>query len=685
MAGSACKGRLGRDALLALALLLLAVLTPVLALRFARPLLLDFGPNDADYVRGFRQDWERDGRTRFHWTTQAANVRLPLRIAGEGPLLRLRYRRHFVEPATVRLTLEGRNVASFQARADPKQAYPLLEVALPTLEGRHPFVLSIEAPSELDRPLGIALDWMELVPRAGTRLALPGSALVRFGLAALAAFLLPRLAGARSIAAAVHGLGLVALGAWGAQRNVLAFERVLREGLAAYLVVGFAALGIVILSRFHSMLGHEKRSTVAGGLVICVLVAMAVRLAILLHPQFYYPDVRVHSTFALLLARRGLSQLGLAFIESQFRYSLGLQQVGAHWYAMPYPPGFYVLASPLIALLGYRPEVAVSLLAAAFNSVETLLVFAIARALGLGLASGFASSAVVPLLPLFLARLSLAYFPAIVGHAFDALAIAFFLANRRSLKEQRAVLGLACMLLMSFLVYAQSVVSLTLLLGLFVGFELFAERNVDARRRALGVVGACVVAGLTAFAVFYVRYVPALQAMSEGRAVPEERILLERFEREERARAGANEEIAREDPDPYAGANFDPLRGIRKAAWRLYVFYGLFAPVLVWGFLRLVFALSGAEARFAWAWALTYLLLNFASGSLPGPNLLRYSKDLEVIAPLACLSLGSVLLALWQPGDRWKRLVAAGLGLGWAAFGATRAVQYLTETFVLER
>jgi hypothetical protein len=60
---------------------------------------------------------------------------------------------------------------------------------------------------------------------------------------------------------------------------------------------------------------------------------MAVRETLLLHPRFFYPDVRVHAAMALLVARRGFAELGSAFLESQFRLSLGLQQVGEHWYA----------------------------------------------------------------------------------------------------------------------------------------------------------------------------------------------------------------------------------------------------------------------------------------------------------------------------------------------------------------
>jgi hypothetical protein len=47
-------------------------------------LLLDFGPNDTGYVQGFRPEWERDGLTRFRWTTTSSAVSRRCR-ASRGP------------------------------------------------------------------------------------------------------------------------------------------------------------------------------------------------------------------------------------------------------------------------------------------------------------------------------------------------------------------------------------------------------------------------------------------------------------------------------------------------------------------------------------------------------------------------------------------------------------------------
>ena len=676
-----------RDVLVALAIALAAAALPQAALRFsARPLLLDFGPNDQDYVRGFRQDWERDGRTRFHWTTQAANVRLPLRIGGEGPLLRLRFRRHFVEPASVRLTVEGRTVAAFEAQADARAPYRVLELALPELLGRQPFVLSIDAPSSIDRPLGIALDWMELERRPGTRASLLAQTLARAVLAALAAFLLPRLAGAPRGLAAAHAAALIALSAWGARIDAIAFERIVREGLPAYLAVGCAAVcATLVFSRQQDELAAIERSRIAGALVVLALTGMAVRETLLLHPRFFYADVRVHAAMALLVARRGFAELGSAFLESQFRLSLGLQQVGEHWYAFPYPPGFYVLAAPLIAVLGYRPEVAVSLLAAAVNSLEALLVFVIARQLGLSPAAAVASGAVVPLLPLFLARLTLGYFPALFGHAFDALVLAWLLARRGSLTSRGSWLSLAALLALAFLAYTQSALNLLIVFGLFCAIDLARERSRAALSRTLALALAFGLAGVIAFGAFYFRYLPMLDAMRSGQPVPQERVLLERLEREEKARVAIGEPAHVEEADPYTGPDFDLFRGLRKAGWRLYVFYGAFAVLVVWGFVRLALSLPSDLARIAVAWGLTYVVLNLLSGSLPGPNLVRYNKDLEIVAPLVCLSLASVGFRLAERAQPVRRALAIVLAIAWTAFGVSRAAESLRAGFSLER
>ena len=151
-----------------------------------------------------------------------------------------------------------------------------------------------------------------------------------------------------------------------------------------------------------------------------------------------------------------------------------------------------------------------------------------------------------------------------------------------------------------------------------------------------------------------------------------------------RARASIGEQAVEEEVDPYAGPGLDPGRGLRKAGWRLYVFYGAFAPVVVLAFVVLAHTLPKHIASFVWAWGATYVVLNFLSGGLPGPNLVRYNKDLEIVAPLACIALGAGWERLWSHGN-WRRALAVGAGSAWVLYGALRALQSLAASSVIER
>jgi hypothetical protein len=673
------RARLAAVGLLGLA----AWWAPELAARHARPALLDLGPNDSGYVRGFREDWERDGLTRFHWAGAAAELRLPVRVIGDGHVLRMRVRRHFIEPSHVRLTIEGRTAAAFDIQADTKVPYRTLEFALPPLEGRGAFDLALQAASEHPSPWSLAFDWMEIERRGiGARFGLLPSTRVFAVIAILGALLAPWLAGLDPRWAAGHALALLAATTWGMHHDVVAAERVLREGVAAYVVVAAMALALARWRRSREALAVTT-PWVAGGLVLLVLVALELRLAILLHPRFYYPDVRVHAQFAWELGRRGLVTFLSRFTENQYRYSLGLQLENGHWYAFPYPPAFYLLCWPLVRV-GYRPEVAVSLLAAMVNSLEALIVFGIARRLERTEGLSFAAAAAVPVLPLFIARLSLAYFPALVGHGVDALVILYLVAHLDRLAQRRVVLALGALLASALLTYTQSLLNFAVLLSLFLGLQIAFDRTVEGRRRQLGLAAAGILGATLSFALFYGRYVPILFDMRRGVPMAEERVLLDKQEQQARQAALSGQELPppEQDDDPYTGPRTNVWRGLRKAGWRLYVFYGLFAPVVAAGALLAWRRTARPEAaRFVAAWALTYLVLNLASGGLPGPNLVRYNKDLEVVAPLCCLGLASAGAWLWSR----TRGAALAYGAAFWLFGLLRARGYFLEKLFLDR
>ena len=652
-----------------------------LGVDWARTALLDFGPNDVGHVQGFRPDWERDGHTRFRWTGTSSTVTLPFRVVGEGHRLRLRLRRHLVEPARVTLKIEGRSVAVFEIQADTRVPYRIVDVPLPRLEGRHPFVLAIEAPSDNPRPLGLAMDWMEITRTSSpARFLPPASLLARATLIGLIAFLVPRLAGAPVVFSFVHSLLLSLALCVGCLRDPMAAERILREGSPVYAVVSFVVVLLLRWRRCRAVLGVESQS-LSGSLATLTLVALAIRLTLLLHPQFYYPDVKVHALFAWELARHGPLAFLRDFTANQYRYSLGLQMENGHWYAFPYPPLFYALCWPVVSLAGYRPEVAVAVVAAAINSLELLVIFGIARALkGTAILAVFAAGAAV-LLPIFLARLTLAYFPALVGHAVDAVVILYLISRLGSLDRRGVVWRLGGLMGLAFLTYTQSLLNFAVLMGLFVTLQVGFDRSRAGLRAVTGLALASAL-GLALASGFYGRYVPIFLDMRRGVPMPEEQILLDKIAQQQKSAAAQDAAPADATPDdPYAGPGVDLVRGFRKAGWRLWIFYGLFAPVVVAGIVLLYARSEGAWARFIAAWALTYLVLNLASGGLPGPNLVRYNKDMEVVAPLCCIALATAGLWLWSR----VRPLGIAYGLSYVGFGAFRAWRYLTEKFGLER
>ncbi len=674
--------RARRDAATLVVLGLLGFFVPALAARFARPAVLNFGPNDAEYVRGFRPDWEQDERARFHWTTPAAAITLPIGVRGPDLKLHLRFRRHFVEPANVSLTVEGGSAGAFEARDDPRTGYRTVELPLPLLRGRQPLVIGVDAPSANPRPLGIALDWLEIERSGGEGEFLLGLATRYSVLIVVAlAFLGPRLAGAPWLAALAHALATFGAATLGFFWDIIAAERIVRLGLVPYVGVLLLALGLARLRPAREFFGLSTRD-LAGALVIVTMTALAVRLALLLHPQFYYPDVRIHARFAWQLLHDGPATFLRDFTANQYRHSLGLQLVNEHWYAFPYPPLFYFVAWPLLRFANYAPEASVAILAAVANSLEAFAVFAIARRLGAGAATALASAAAMPLLPIFLARLTLAYFPALFGHALDSLVILYLLTHLRNLARPRVVATLAAWVAVALLAYTQSLLNLGLLLPLFLIAQIAFDRSPGAWRRHAGLAVAGALGVLLAFAVFYGRYLPIVVEMRHGVPMPEERVLLEK--NAGNAASGGAVEARPEEDDPYAGPDLDLLRGFRKAGRRLYIFYGVFAPLCVAGVL-LVARLGGpTEARFVMVWASVYVLLNLASGGLPGPNLVRYNKDMEIVAPLCCIALGTLAVALWQRG-RAGRLAAVIVAGGFLVFGAWRAASYLAERFVFER
>jgi hypothetical protein len=653
------------------------VATSWVASRAVTRVLIKLGPNDGDYVSGFRTEWERDGYTRFRWTGLKAALRAPVRLTGDAFRLRMRVRRHFEDPARVRLATEGRVFAAFDLQADRRVAYRVFEFPLPRLAGAQPFEIDIDSRPTEARPLGMAMDWVE-IERTGSsgRVHLAAVAVARIVGLALLVYLTLRLAGSgRRLALASGAFLLVAVGV-GTAVDVVAAERIVRLGWPLVAGVGLITIVAVRSGPGRRALGLDS-PLVGGVLALLVLAAVAVRLVIVLHPQFFYPDVRIHGLVLWRLDRLGLAEFLRQFHEIQFRFSLGLQFVKERWYAMPYPPALYVLAWPLARFMGYAYETAVSVLPAALNALEVLLVFAVGRRLRLSAAAAAAGGGVLALLPLFLIRLSLGYFPAIVGHFFDALFILLVIVFLGRLGRPRVVLILGLVLGATLLTYTQSLLNFGILLPLFVIVELLVDRTPGRWARAWGLAAAGALGVLLSITLFYVRYVPAVRSMSRGEPMRGVEIKDEL----DRQRAQYAATALPDEDDPDAGPGLNPWRGVRKAARRMWVFYGAFAPLVLVGIVLIVARLEGSLLRFVVVWASVYLALNLASGGLPGPNLVRYNKDLEIVAPLFCLALGRLWEWLWLRG----RVFGSLAGAAYLLYGLWRASAALVARFFMER
>jgi hypothetical protein len=244
------------------------------------------------------------------------------------------------------------------------------------------------------------------------------------------------------------------------------------------------------------------------------------------------------------------------------------------------------------------------------------------------------------------------------------------------LRRPQTVLLLALLLALALLTYTQSLLNFGILLPAYLVLSLAGDRGFENVRRLSGLVVASVLGVSLALGLFYARYLPIFVDMQRGIPMPEEQILLDIFAKRE-AIAPTPPAAAETPDDPYAGPGVAPWRGIAKAAWRLWLFYGPFVVAVLLGLGLVTRAAPGLARPLLAAWALTYLLLNLASGGLPGPNLFRYNKDLEIVAPLAVLALGATAVWLWER----SRLLGAGFGAAFLVWSARRLLETLATTF----
>ena len=624
--------------------------------RFAHSAVVDLGPTDNHYATDFR-DIERDGPVYFRWSSVPSSiVSLPLRFCGPGQV-RLRVRRHFVDPALLSVSLSGVVLGQRSIRAREDHPYEVIEFQASQVTCSSNASVLLESNVESDRPLGVAVDWIEIRAPGGFRA--PAEAVLRGAfLVCLASLAFLASGSGIAVALTANGTLAVILGFAFAAAPIAA-ERALRGGLVALsltLILG------VVLARAVRIADLPTRYRTA--LVAITLVTLLSRGAFL-HTQAFYPDYRVHALVQQTLNRAGLSAFLDQLFEVQYARSLGLQQIEGRWYPFPYPPGAYLLAGGVGRLFGLDSLDAAMVTAVTFAALIPLLTLAIGMALGLGPLVGLSGAFFVSVQPLLVRRMALGYFPGLAGQFLDALAVLFLLAVLRRARRPLAGAWLTAALLAAFLVYTQSIANFGLLIAGLLAVET-ARQSPGGRAGALRVAAAGTLALVASAGAFYWRYLPVWENVESHRAQPESRVLDRLEDLRERQAMDAEIPDANDVNDPYAGSTLNPLRGLARLASRLWRFDGPFVLLLGIGGWLLLREAETPSRNIILAWAGVAVWISLLAAGLPSPNGFQHLKDLEFVTPLAGLAMGVGTVRVWER----RPAAAVALTAAWAAFAA---------------
>ena len=597
------------------------------------PLFVNLGAGDEAFARGFRA-WERDGlrasgETMFRWTLDGALVELPVRVRSGSLTARLRLARFTDRPADITLLSSGRMVERW---TQPPRGWRERTVELGEVRGAP--TLQFRTTPEDPEALGIALDWVEL---RGAGRVLPAPKLF-LGLLALflgvplALWLLAGPAPALGAAVATAAIGL-ALVMWDRLGGICALGAAGPPALVA------AALAAAIFR----LLARRWPDTVAGARALVVpAAALAVALAALSHPSYYYPDVDTHARY--LAAARADPYLLFDPGEYQDRTGAWTREIAGGRVAFPYSPVFHVAAWPLAVVFG--EVTAVKTAAVLALALTLLLVHGLARLLGLGPRAALLAQALAAFLPVTSSRLALALLPTLLGQALELLLLVHLMRRYPHLEGARDAATACAFLFAAQAAYTGSVLNVGAVVVLFAGGELLAGDRHKARR----LLGAWVIAAAAVVLLQYARFVPV-------------------FWREVLPHL-------REGPAPSGDETGSLAAGV---VHRAATFYDIVYPVLLVPGLVALRGAPRAPRRLLGSALLAGVLLLVLRYAVP--VLFRDVKEVELLAaPVAVVASAGVV---WIYGQgrfgRPAAAAAAGIALAW---GAQRAVAVYLERFL---
>jgi hypothetical protein len=508
---------------------------------------------------------------------------------------------------------------------------------------RGPLRIGVKTDSHERRNMGLRMDRLTVSVASGSLFKLTDRAGLRLLLTLALLF-----AGVWLLSESPLAAGIAAL-VWAAGFAALASADLFLAWRLTSLMPGMIVFGTLVL--FLARVAAERvfglDRTVARGLGAAALVVMVLRLALVSHPDFYYPDLLTHARVVEAIRSSGPSFF-LHPADALSAQGAWTKPVLGGVSALPYAVMFH---APFAVIAG-----AFSL---SMDEIETALkaVSCLVSVLPVLLAGALAARFSLPplgalllcLIPTYASRLSYALLPALWGHAFDlaALLVIATLLDLDGLKSRRSMAGAALALLIGHLAYTSSVVNEGAFAAVLV--VTVALSGAALRASAPRIALAEALAALLAFALYYRHFVGDVLGL---------------FGRLLGLGPGA----------PGAPASVYPVESFWAVLFeRTNSFFG-------WPWILLALAglwLSGpgpARAPVVRAWGLTYLLLILLRARIP--DVFRYGHETLFLTPLVAILAGSALILAWRKGGAFRiasalagagLLVASGLA-HWSAF-----------------
>jgi hypothetical protein len=618
--------------------ILAGAVAPVLAGWWHPAVDFNFGPSDHNYLEGFEPMWEIDpDGVATHWSTYEATIRLPVTPKAGKATISYRFARVYRETAQIEIRVNGVPADRFSASGG---AYQIRSVEIPSsvLE-KKPLMIHLTADSHERKNRGLRMDWLRVEPTGsrGRAAPVPGTVLLSAGLCLAVAAIIAITLGRTMGAAFLAPIGLVL---YGALAGPLPLAHMLRWVAPSGMIVS------VILIAIHRLLSRKLEVPGLEWLPLLFLTAFLLRAGGVFHPRFFHPDLRAHADMTRIVGNAGLDFWShpSRYIEEQGVWTA--ESMGK-MYAFPFSPVFHALFVPLsLGLIGTME--AMKLLACLLSSFEVLIIFYLARRLGLNGAAPWAAALVV-VSPPVLSRLSLAFMAALFAHFLDTVV----LASLASLPVRRR-LALACalgFLLLALGSYAGSLINFGLFIPLF-GLALITRKEL--RKTGLLLIGGA--AGVAALSLLLVYREFLSVFLSE---------ILPRFLAGEAKRGEGS---------------FSATLGM--LFHRTWIFYGFWIlPSLFGGAVLWLRKRSAFPSRFLVAWALTYVLLIVLRTA--APDLFAKVKEMLWVAPLVALAAGETLAWLQRSFPvRWPAVVGYGV---LAIYGVVFYTQAIASTFELAR